>query len=207
MENDFAMLVSYAIAVSLLTITPGVDTALVLQASFSKEKDSMLNAALGILLGCATWGLLVAFGLGTLITSNESLYFTLKTLGAVYLIWLGINALLKLRNKSVSDDTSIQKFDNFLSQGFFANMLNPKVGLFYISLLPQFIPQAANVFTYSLFLVFIHIMLSAIWFWLIAKTVNKSRRTIQSNRSARIVKALTGIIFISFGLKLLSAAR
>jgi len=207
MENDFAMLVSYAIAVSLLTITPGVDTALVLQASFSKEKDSMLNAALGILLGCATWGLLVAFGLGTLITSNESLYFTLKTLGAVYLIWLGINALLKLRNNSVSDDTSIQKFDNFLSQGFFANMLNPKVGLFYISLLPQFIPQAANVFTYSLFLVFIHIMLSAIWFWLIAKTVNKSRRTIQSNRSARIVKALTGIIFISFGLKLLSAAR
>jgi len=207
MENDFAMLVSYAIAVSLLTITPGVDTALVLQASFSKEKDSMLNAALGILLGCATWGLLVAFGLGTLITSNESLYFTLKTLGAVYLIWLGINALLKLRNNSVSDDTSIQKFDNFLSQGFFANMLNPKVGLFYISLLPQFIPQAANVFTYSLFLVFIHIMLSAIWFWLIAKTVNKSRRTIQSNRSARIVEALTGIIFISFGLKLLSAAR
>ena len=207
MENDFAMLVSYAIAVSLLTITPGVDTALVLQASFSKEKDSMLNAALGILLGCATWGLLVAFGLGTLITSNESLYFTLKTLGAVYLIWLGINALVKLRNNSVSDDTSIQKFDNFLSQGFFANMLNPKVGLFYISLLPQFIPQAANVFTYSLFLVFIHIMLSAIWFWLIAKTVNKSRRTIQSNRSARIVKALTGIIFISFGLKLLSAAR
>ena len=172
MENDFAMLVSYAIAVSLLTITPGVDTALVLQASFSKEKDSMLNAALGILLGCATWGLLVAFGLGTLITSNESLYFTLKTLGAVYLIWLGINALLKLRNNSVSDDTSIQKFDNFLSQGFFANLLNPKVGLFYISLLPQFIPQAANVFTYSLFLVFIHIMLSAIWFWLIAKTVN-----------------------------------
>jgi len=208
LELELAMIFSYALAVVLLTITPGVDTAIIVQSCFGKHKKSPIFASIGILLGCSVWGFLVALGLGAIITSNQELYFTLKSIGAAYLIWLGINALMRFwMVNQANDEAKPPEMQNFFRKGFFANLLNPKVGLFYISLLPQFIPASANVVAYSMMLILIHIILSAIWFWLVIKTISKSRAKVQISKGSKIVDILSGIAFIGFGVKLLALTR
>lgn len=208
MEPELAPILSYIVAVVLLTITPGVDTAIIVQSCFDKDRKSPTLATIGILLGCALWGIVVALGLGAIITSSQELYFILKSIGAAYLIWLGINALMRVWQVNRSETvTSPPKTRNFLRKGFFANLLNPKVGLFYISLLPQFIPTNASVVSYSMMLVLIHIILSAIWFWLVITTVKKSRSRFVSSAGSMTVDSLTGVVFIGFGIKLLMTAR
>ena len=100
MEPDYTLLLAYAFAVALLTITSGIDTAFILQSSISKKKNAAKFAAMGILLACAAWGIMVAFGLGAIITSSDMLYALLKSLGAIYLIWIGISTLLNVQKKT-----------------------------------------------------------------------------------------------------------
>ena len=208
MEFELVAILSYTTAVILLTVTPGVDTAIIVQSCFAKDRKSPTLAAMGILFGCAVWGILVALGLGAIIISSQELYFILKSIGAAYLIWLGINALIRVWQVNRSETvTSSPEMENFLRKGFFANLLNPKVGLFYISLLPQFIPASANVVAYSMMLVLMHIILSAIWFWLVIKTISKSRTKVEISKGSKIVDILSGIAFIGFGVKLLAFTR
>ena len=207
MEPDYTLILGYAFAVTLLTITPGIDTALILQSSISKKKNAAKFAAIGILLGCAAWGILVAIGLGAIITSSDMLYALLKSLGAIYLIWIGISTLLNVQKKPSELMVKEHTSHDFIKRGFMANILNPKVGLFYIALLPQFIPQNANVALYSLMLVFVHIFLSAVWFWMMVSFIGRAKASVAGQKLSTIVEIFTGILFIGFGVKLLISTR
>jgi len=208
MNFDLLLLASYLVAVILLTITPGVDTALIIQSTLGGKTTNAYRTAIGIVLGCAVWGALVALGLGAVITSSEVLYYTLKTIGAGYLVWIGI-AALRGRGASGAANTDMKAASSsqFIKRGFLANMLNPKVGLFYLSLLPQFVPATAHVTIYSLFLVAIHILLSLIWFWIVIHSIKHTQQSVMSHRVNAYLEKFTGVLFIGFGLKLLASSR
>jgi len=150
---------------------------------------------------------MVAIGLGAIITSSDMLYALLKSLGAIYLIWIGISTLLNVQNKTSELMVKEHTSHDFIKRGFMANILNPKVGLFYIALLPQFIPQNANVALYSLMLVFVHIFLSAVWFWMMVSFIGRAKASVAGQKLSTIVEIFTGILFIGFGVKLLFSAR
>jgi len=207
MVLDIPLLIGYMMAVTLLTITPGVDTALIIQSSLGKTASAAGHAAVGILAGCAAWGLIVAGGLGAVVASSGTVYAALKTMGAAYLVWLGITALLRTAPAVVAPASPKRDAVVWVKKGFIANILNPKVGLFYLSLLPQFIPAGASVGRYALLLVAIHILLSAAWFWLLCMLVRRAQKNMASNRLVLWGEKITGLLFIGFGIKLLISAR
>ena len=158
--QDLPLFLAYLAAASLLTITPGVDTAMVLRAATINGARTAAMAAVGIGLGCLAWGAAVSFGLGALLQASELAYTLLKFAGAAYLVWLGARLILAPRDSlAAQGDTPQLEEWVALRRGFLTNMLNPKVGVFYVTFLPQFIPTGASVGSYSFFLTAIHVAL------------------------------------------------
>lgn len=133
-------LLVYTLAATLLTLTPGLDTALILRTATVEGGRKALHAALGIDAGCFIWGALVAFGLGALLAVSEFAYTLLKYCGAAYLCWLGVQLLLRPRQQFSLNQRGTNSSNNWFLRGMLGNVLNPKMGIFYVSFLPQFIP-------------------------------------------------------------------
>src|SRR3954469_17333443 len=159
-------IVAFTAAALLLTVTPGLDTALVLRTAAAEGTRRALLAGLGICLGCLAWGAVVALGLGVLLQASAFAYTLLKWVGAAYLAWLGVRLL---RSKRDGFDAGAPRIAGgaWLGRGFLTNMLNPKVGIFYVSFLPQFIPAGAGVPATTLLLAAIHASLGLAWFALL----------------------------------------
>lgn len=201
-ENLFAFIG----AASLLTVTPGLDTAVVLRTAALEGARHGMSAALGIGAGCLCWGAAVALGLGALLLTSPAAFGIIKIVGAVYVIWLGANLLLRPR-RSISENAvggSLAGSSIWLSirRGFTTNILNPKVGLFYITLLPQFVPTAASTAMYSLLLACAHVLLAVVWFIVLAAMADAVRRYLDRPGMLVLIDRLTGGVFVCFGLHL-----
>ncbi|SSJ19541.1 translocator protein, LysE family [Klebsiella pneumoniae] len=120
-------LLAYTLAATLLTLTPGLDTALILRTATAEGGRKALHAALGIDLGCFIWGALVAFGLGALLAVSELAYTLLKWCGAGYLCWLGIQLLLRPRQQFNTHPAESDSTSNWFLRGMLGNVLNPKI--------------------------------------------------------------------------------
>ncbi|ANA15313.1 LysE family translocator [Acetobacter oryzifermentans] len=172
---NLPLLLEFVAAASVLTITPGVDTAMVLRSATVDGRRSAVLAAFGIQCGCLVWGLSVAFGLGALLRASELAYTILKVAGAMYLLWLGVRLIISPREALEGTEETNRSGGTFW-RGFLTNILNPKVGVFYVTFLPQFVPVAAGVARYTMFLVSIHVVLGMLWFaLLIAATMPLGR--------------------------------
>ena len=196
-------LVAFIAAASILTITPGVDTALVLRSAAGGPRPAAF-AACGIALGCLLWGAAVSIGLGALLAASPLAFTAVKWAGAAYLLFLGVKLIVHPREDFGAGGADPERLDRWRSfrRGLLTNLLNPKVGIFYITFLPQFVPSGVNVAIFSFLLATIHVALGLAWFaLLIAATVPMGRLVRRSN----IVKAMdrvTGTIFVAFGVKL-----
>ncbi|NNP76570.1 threonine transporter RhtB [Acinetobacter sp. Ac_3412] len=200
------MLIPYLIAITLLTITPGLDTTLIIRTATLESKAKAFQAALGINLGCIVWGMIVACGLGALLMASDLAFNALKWMGAVYLTWLGLNLILKPRNQlaGLNDSTTTQ---NWFIKGFWGNLLNPKVGIFYISFLPQFIPQSSSPVIWTMGLVMIHVLIGLIWSIFLISAMQSISAYLKQPKFIRYMDRITGSIFILFALKLAFSKR
>lgn len=200
---DPTFFLAFVAAATLLTITPGVDTAMVLRAAAAEGARSAIFAGAGIAIGCLIWAGAVSVGLGALLHASELAYAILKWVGAAYLMWLGVNLVRKPRQELSESKTPAQQAGlAAMRAGFFTNITNPKVGAFYVTFLPQFVPASANVALYSFFLAIVHIALSVIWFAaLIAATVPLGH-ILRQPRVVQTLDRITGGLFIAFGVRL-----
>lgn len=201
------LLVPYLIAISVLTITPGLDTTLIIRTATLEGKTKAFQAALGINLGCIVWGVIVACGLGALLMTSDLAFNALKWIGAIYLTWLGLNLLLKPRSQLASLNNSAVTTQNWFMKGFWGNLLNPKVGIFYISFLPQFIPQSASPVIWTMSLVMIHVVIGLIWSIFLIAAMQSISAYLKQPKFIRYMDRITGSIFILFALKLALSKR
>ena len=201
------LLIPYLIAISILTITPGLDTTLIIRTATLEGKMKAFQAALGINLGCIVWGVIVACGLGALLMTSDLAFNALKWIGAIYLTWLGLNLLLKPRSQLASLNNSAVTTQNWFMKGFWGNLLNPKVGIFYISFLPQFIPQSASPVIWTMSLVMIHVVIGLIWSIFLIATMQSISAYLKQPKFIRYMDRVTGSIFILFALKLALSKR
>ena len=128
-------LLSYALAAGILTLTPGLDTALVLRTAASQGSKKALLSAFGISTGCLVWGAMVALGLGAVLAASEIAFTVLKWIGAAYLCWLGLQMLLKPRSEmnmaAPEGGTKALRIGNSpFVRGLFGNVLNRKSACF-----------------------------------------------------------------------------
>lgn len=202
--QSLPLLLAFVAAASVLTLTPGVDTAMVLRAATVDGRRPAQMAALGIALGCLAWGAAVSLGLGALLQASEMAYTCVKVLGAAYLIWLGGKLILAPR-EVLSDEDRLEAPSDARTaffRGFLTNVLNPKIGIFYVTFLPQFVPLGANVAGHTFLLACIHVLLTLTWFGaLIAATVPLSH-FLHRPTVVQTLDRVTGGVFIVFGLKI-----
>ena len=202
-------LLAFTAAAALLTVTPGLDTALILRTTASEGPRRAFLAGVGICVGCFVWGLIVALGLGVLLAASTLAYTLLKWAGAAYLVWLGVQ-LIRSRRRSFDLQATggcTGSGAAWLRRGFLTNMLNPKVGVFYVSFLPQFMPADANVPALTVLMTTIHIGLPVIWF---AALIAATRPISGLFRRAGVVTWLdriTGGLFVAFGVRLALESR
>ena len=198
-------ILAFFVAAAVLTVTPGLDTALVLRTAAAGGPRPAIFAVVGIALGCLAWGGIVAIGLGALLAASALAFTIVKYLGAAYLLWLGAKLLLKPREKFSAEagaEPARSGSWNAFGRGFLTNMLNPKVGLFYVTFLPQFVPSGVDVAAFSFLLAAIHAVQGVIWLGvLVAATIPMSRFLSRPN-VVRTTDRLTGGVFIAFGVKL-----
>jgi threonine/homoserine/homoserine lactone efflux protein len=193
-------LIAFALAAALLTVTPGLDTALVLRTAAAEGARRAFAASLGICLGCLAWGVLVAVGLGMLLQASEFAYLALKWIGAAYLLYLGLRLILAPRGEI--EGAEAMPRGNWFWRGFLTNLLNPKVGAFYVSFLPQFVPAGASVPSTTLLLAAIHAALGLLWFALLIGATRPLARMLRSPALIRGLDRATGGVLIFFGLRL-----
>jgi len=198
-------LIAFCVAAGLLTMAPGLDTALVLRTAAAEGPRSAARAALGIIMGCLTWGAVVAFGLGALLAASQLAFAVLKWAGALYLVWLGLNLLLKPRSGfdlELATRASSPSGRSWLGRGYLTNLLNPKVGVFYVSFLPQFLPAHVPAGPFIFLLAVLHASMGIAWFALLIAATRPLAHALKRPSVVRRLDRLTGVVFLSFGVKL-----
>ncbi len=205
---DLPLLLAFAAAAALLTVTPGVDTAIVLHAATLEGRRQAVLAAVGICLGCLAWGVAVSLGLGALLQASELAYTVVKFAGAAYLIWLGARLMLNPRPSfgSGPDGATAAASGQAFWRGLLTNLLNPKVGVFYVTFLPQFVPLGADVAAYSFFLACLHVLLSLAWFAVLIAATIPLGTLLRRPALTRALDRLTGGVLVAFGVRLAASS-
>ncbi|WP_269716555.1 LysE family translocator [Caulobacter sp. NIBR2454] len=198
-------LLAFTAAAALLTVTPGLDTAMVLRTAAAEGPRRAALAGLGINIGCLVWGAAVATGLGALLTASQTAFTALKWAGAAYLLWLGLKLILKPRQSfDLSAPGGGASGDDFawMRRGLLTNLLNPKIGVFYVSLLPQFTPDGVAAGPFMFGLAVIHVLLSLLWFAVLIMATRPLAAALRKPKVVGALDRLTGGVFIAFGLRL-----
>jgi threonine/homoserine/homoserine lactone efflux protein len=197
-------LIAFVFAAGILTITPGLDTAIVLRSSALEGRRAGIAAAAGITLGLMVWGAASAVGLTALLAASSLAYMALKWIGAAYLIILGLTMLLKPKSAAEpeTETAGVHGAALWLRRGLLTNLLNPKVGVFYVAFLPQFTPAGIPAGPFIVLLVAIHILLTVVWFTALIAATQPLGRLLRRPKIARRLNRLTGLVFIGFGAKL-----
>ena len=198
-------LIAFALAAGLLTITPGLDTALVLRTAAAEGWRRATAVAVGIGLGCLAWGAAAAFGAGALLVASHTAYTILKWAGAAYLVWLGVNLLRRPRQRfetGAGAATPAGGLAAALAKGFWNNLLNPKVGVFYVSFLPQFIPADASPAAFGLLLASMHVIMGLIWAGGLILATAPITKALRRPGVVRWLDRVTGGVFVAFGVRI-----
>ncbi|MET7622048.1 LysE family translocator [Streptomyces sp. NPDC005408] len=202
--------------VGLLTLTPGLDTALVLRTAALGHRRRAWGVVLGIQSGTVVWGMLTSLGVTALLTASHLAYEALRWAGAAYLVWMGGRLLWATWRNSVDEcprttgsgaevKTGTGAGNTLLGgwrQGIATNLLNPKMGAFYVAVLPQFIPTNASHLAAGVLLTGIHILLAVIWACALITLGHVLRDRLQRPSARRCLDRITGTVIAAFGLRL-----
>lgn len=200
---------AYVLAITLLTISPGADTLLVVRNTARGGTVDGCVTSLGICLGLFFHATLSALGISMLLLKTEWAFVALKWAGALYLVWLGLGSLRRAvaGTREQSPEAAAVRYLpagylQSLREGLLSNLLNPKTGLFYMALLPQFIDPAGSAFAQSMVLALLHFVLAMLWQCALAWVVARFRGAGIGERLKRLLNTLTGGVFVVLGAKL-----
>ena len=213
---DHRVLVFTGIA-ALLTITPGADTFLVIKNVLRGGRQAGVVTTLGICCGLFVHATLSALGLSIVLMHSANAYLGLKWAGALYLMWLGLGSIRDaIRGGgdgwswSEPAETGSPRSERVAAfrlrypfvEGLANNVLNPKVAVFYLAFLPQFIGPGDPALAKSLLLAGIHFVQGIVWLVGLAFLFDRGRVVLASARARRALEAISGTVLLGFGVRL-----
>ena len=198
-------LVAFAVVSAIVIVTPGQDTALTIRNSLLGGRGTGLATALGVASGQAVWTLATSLGLAALVVASEPVFVALKLIGAAYLVYLGAQSLLaavRRRQRAHTGSGSARPRVAF-RQGALSNLGNPKMAVFFSSLLPQF----GSSFAELLALGVLFCCLTLTWLSAYAVVVARAGDVLRRPEIRRVIDAVTGAVLVALGLRLASDRR
>ncbi|MGL6315717.1 LysE family translocator [Vibrio sp. WXL103] len=188
-------------------MTPGLDTALVIRNTTRGGLNDGVLTSLGICLGLYVHATLSALGISVVLTQSAQLFYLIKTLGAGYLIYLGITSLRSMTQSHTvkvdsvgSQSLSVKRS---LREGFLSNVLNPKTGVFYLAFLPQFINPEYSAFSQSLLMASIHFVIAMVWQCGLSAMLTSAKSLLSNAKFIAWMEGTTGAVLVVLGIKLL----
>ena len=188
----------------LLTIAPGPDMALVTTTALLRGRGAAIRTALGISTGTLVWATLSGLGVAALLAASAEAYTVVRLAGAAYLGYLGIRAIVEAvrdRGGPADPDDVAQPVGRPYRQGLFTNLLNPKVGLFYTTLVPQIVDPGDPVLLVSIAVGLAHITIGMAWLTMLAVLVDRAGDVLRRPRVRRALAGATGVVLVGFGLR------
>jgi threonine/homoserine/homoserine lactone efflux protein len=199
-------LVSFLGVAVLLSLLPGPATALVVRSAAVHGRRAAFRTVLGNSTGILGWALASVLGISALVAASETAFAALKVAGAVVLVWLGVQALRGGGGKAAGEGRPGIARSPF-AQGLVTSGANPKLAVFFIALLPQFVPSGAPVLPWTLAMALILIAVDLVYFTALAWVVSRAKRAVVGSRLARRVEQLTGAVMIGLGVRVALESR
>jgi threonine/homoserine/homoserine lactone efflux protein len=194
-----AQLLAFCGVALLLAMTPGPDMALVLRNSIRGGRAAGFRTMAGISVGLIGWGLASAFGVAAILAASSTVFTMLKIAGGVYLVYLGIQTFRALRRNERVERSTGRASGSPFRQGLVTNLLNPKLAVFFTTLLPQFISPGDPYVAKSLLLAMLFVLIGLAWLSLYALVVDV---VAGSRRFRTTVEAISGVVLVALGLRL-----
>jgi threonine/homoserine/homoserine lactone efflux protein len=187
----------FLLLAAIMICTPGPDTALTVRNTLVGGRPNGVRTAAGIASGLAVWTLAASVGVAALVAAWQPLFDAVRLAGAVYLAWLGVHALLAAIRGRGPDGRRSRGAGGY-RQGLLSNLGNPKVAVFFTSLLPQFASSFGGLVALGL----AFCGLTAVWMTAYAFAVARARRALLRPRIQRALDAVTGLTLVAFGARL-----
>lgn len=188
----------------LVIVTPGQDTALTIRNTLAGGRSAGVRTAVGVVGGQAVWALAASAGLAALLVASEPAFVALKYAGAAFLVYLGAQSLIAaVRRRSRVRRRSGGATGRELRQGLLSNLANPKMAVFFSSLLPQFADSFATLLALGL----VFCSLTLLWLSAYATVLARAGEVLRRPRLRRVIDGVTGTALVAFGLRLATADR
>ena len=191
-----------AVAVVVI-VTPGPDTALTIRNTLAGGRRAGIRTAVGVVCGQASWAFAASLGAAALLVASEPVFVVLKLAGAAYLVYLGVRSLIAAVRARSHVEAPPSRGGRELRQGLFSNLGNPKMAVFFTSLLPQFAHSLPGLL--GLGLVFCALTLA--WLTAYASAIARAGDVLRRGRARRAIDTIAGIALIAVGVRLASVDR
>jgi len=204
-------LITFFIAITILTMTPGVDTMMILRSTLrGGAKDGMVSS-LGICSGLFIHAFLSAVGISAILLYSATAFTVLKVVGACYLVWLGFSNLKAFwyssKQKEIKSNKEAFYVMRSFREGFMSNVLNPKTVVFYMAFLPQFISPESSALAQSMILAAFHFVVAMIWQGILIYTICSANVFITKKSVRKTLDLISGVVMMALGVKLFMSER
>jgi threonine/homoserine/homoserine lactone efflux protein len=195
------MVLAFAPVAALLTVTPGVGTALVVRSAATGGRGKATRTIVGNEIGVLTWALLAAVGVAAVVAASAEAFTVIKLIGAAVLIVIGIQSLLA-RGEAPAVVRARDGSPAPLRLGLVTAISNPKLAVFFVALFPQFVPDGAPVLPAALLMAALLVVFDFAWYSVIAWLVTRAKRAFVEGPWMRRVERLTGGVLVALGVRL-----
>lgn len=203
-------LLAFVAVAALVIVTPGQDTALTIRNTLTGGRRGGIATAVGVSSGQAVWALATSAGLAAVIVASERVFLALKLVGAAYLVYLGLHSLWRawVRHDSAPEAAarSLGRGTAY-RQGLLSNLGNPKMAVFFTSLLPQFASRDGSAFLDLLALGLLFCAMTVVWLAAYALAVDRASAFLRRPAVRRALDAVTGVVLVALGLRLATDRR
>jgi threonine/homoserine/homoserine lactone efflux protein len=209
MDGSFLTFLGVSIVV---IVAPGPDTALTIRNTLRGGRAPGIGTALGVSTGQLIWAVATSIGLVAVLLASEPVFRAVRLAGAAYLIWLGLQSLRSAataRGPAPAGETVRERLSSraAFGQGIVNNLGNPKMAVFFASVLPQFAAQGHGMVSALVLLGIVFSILTFVWLAAYATVLSTAGRLLQASRLHRAVEAVSGTVLIGLGVKVAADAR
>jgi threonine/homoserine/homoserine lactone efflux protein len=198
---------AFLLVALVVVLTPGPATALIIRNALRGGTHAAWATTAGNSTGIFLWATASVLGISALVAASEAAFATLKIVGAIVLVFIGLQSLLHARNGMPVALEAPERSRNHNREGLLTSFANPKLAVFFIALFPQFVPDGYPVLPATVLMAVIIVLMDLVWFTVLALVVGRAKRVLGERKWQRRMEAASGSVLVALGIRLALISR